>query len=78
MLSTFIKAAMKKARYEILEDGQFYGEIEICPGVWANDDTLEGCRETLQEVLEEWLILKLRDRDPLPVIAGVDLLAKAA
>jgi len=78
MLSTFIKSAMRAARYEILEEGGFYGEIGVCPGVWATGDTLEACRETLQEVLEEWLILKLRDRDPLPVIAGVDLLAKAA
>jgi len=46
--------------------------------VWATGDTLETCRETLQEVLEEWLVLKLRDRDPLPIVAGVDLLAKAA
>ena len=78
MLSTYIRAAMGLAHYEILDDGQFYGEIKACPGVWATDDTLETCRETLQEVLEEWLVLKLRDRDPLPIVAGVDLLAKAA
>jgi predicted RNase H-like HicB family nuclease len=34
---------------------------------------LEDCREELQEVLEEWLIVKLRDHDPLPQIGGIDL-----
>jgi hypothetical protein len=24
-------------------------------------------------VLEEWLVLKLRDRDPLPPVGGIDL-----
>ncbi len=44
------------------------------PGVWANENSLEECREVLQEVLEEWLILKLRDHDPLPpLIRGIDL-----
>ncbi|MEW6191964.1 MAG: hypothetical protein AB1507_01205 [Bacillota bacterium] len=27
----------------------------------------------LQEVLEEWLVLKLRGRDPLPPVGGIDL-----
>jgi len=31
------------------------------------------CRDVLREVLEEWLILKLRDGDLLPKIGGIDL-----
>jgi hypothetical protein len=45
----------------------------LCEGVWANEHTLEECREVLQEGLEEWLLLKLRDKDPLPLIGGIDL-----
>jgi predicted RNase H-like HicB family nuclease len=71
MLTRYIEVAMARARYEILEDGSYYGEIPICPGVWANESTLEACRETLKEVLEEWLVLKLQDGDPLPSIAGI-------
>ncbi|MCR4420398.1 MAG: type II toxin-antitoxin system HicB family antitoxin [Clostridia bacterium] len=73
LLSAFVQAAMAEARYKRLEDGSFFGEIPSCRGVWANEDTLEKCREVLQEVLEEWLVLKLRDRDPLPKVGGVDL-----
>jgi len=73
ILSGFVHAAMREAKYKILEDGSIFGEIPSCKGVWANEHTLEECREVLQEVLEEWLLLKLRDHDPLPLIAGIDL-----
>jgi len=73
MFTEYVRKAMQAATYEILEDGTFYGEIPLCPGVWATAETLEECRNTLQEVLEEWLILKLQDGDPIPVIMGIDL-----
>ncbi|HHV07311.1 MAG TPA: type II toxin-antitoxin system HicB family antitoxin [Firmicutes bacterium] len=57
ILSGFVEAAMGEAKYRILTDGSIYGEIPSCPGVWANENSLEECREVLQEVLEEWLIL---------------------
>jgi predicted RNase H-like HicB family nuclease len=70
MLTKYIHAALARARYELLEDGRYYGEIKLCPGVWAQGNTLETCREELQEVLEEWLVLKIRDRNPIPAIGG--------
>lgn len=73
VLTAFVAAAMAEAQYRLLDDGTFFGEIPSCPGVWANETSLEKCREVLQEVLEEWLVLKLRDRDPLPQLGGIDL-----
>jgi predicted RNase H-like HicB family nuclease len=70
MLTKYIQKALDRARYELLEDGRYYGEIKLCPGVWAQGNTLEGCRAELQEVLEEWLVLKIRDRNPVPAIGG--------
>jgi predicted RNase H-like HicB family nuclease len=66
---------MKRAVYKILEDGQYFGEIPRLAGVWACDceRTLDRCRTVLQEVLEEWLVLKIRDRDPIPRLGRVDL-----
>jgi predicted RNase H-like HicB family nuclease len=63
VFTSFIEAAMKEARVEKFEDGSYYAEIPSCPGVWANGDTEEECLATLQEVLEEWLLFKLRDGD---------------
>jgi predicted RNase H-like HicB family nuclease len=76
MLTKYIIAAMHKATYEILSDGTFYGEIPGFHGVYANADTLEACREQLQEVLEGWIILGLRLSHPMPVVEGIELAVK--
>lgn len=74
MLTKYIQAAMRRATYEILPDGEgFYGEIPGFDGVWANAPTLEACREELQEVLEGWLLLGLDQGHSLPIIDGLDL-----
>ncbi len=66
MLTEYIKAAMQRARYEILPTGEgFFGKIDGFQGVWANFDTLEGCREELQEVLEEWILIGLKQGSPI-------------
>ncbi len=78
MLTRYIQEAMKKARYKTLEDGQCFGEIPGLAGVWASERKLDRCRAVLQEVLEEWLILKIRDNDRIPKIGRIDLNAKAA
>ncbi|MCS7301058.1 MAG: type II toxin-antitoxin system HicB family antitoxin [Fimbriimonadales bacterium] len=72
MLSAYIQAALNRASYEILpEDGQYYGEIEGFEGVWATGATLEACQRELQEVLEEWIVLRLSQGLPLPAIGEV-------
>lgn len=76
MLSSYIAAALKKARYESLENGNVYAEIPELQGVWAEGRTVEECRNELIEVIEGWLFLKLHDGDPIPVIEGIDLNAK--
>lgn len=77
MLRAYIEAAMRHAHYEILpEEGGYYGEIPQCPGVYATADTLEECRNELEEVLEEWILLSLQKQLPLPVIDGIDLAVK--
>lgn len=73
VLTNYVASAMRQANYKIMDDGSYYGEIGNCPGVWANENTLEECRMILQEVLEEWLVIKLKDRDPLPALDGIDL-----
>jgi predicted RNase H-like HicB family nuclease len=78
MLTRYIREAMKRARFKTLENGTCYGRIPGLAGVWANESTLDACREVLQEVLEEWLVLKIRDRDPIPRIGRVSLPSRAA
>lgn len=73
MLTRYIHAAMGHAKYEVLEDGTFYGEIPEAQGVWANDDTLEACREELQSALEDWIMFSLANNLPIPQINGIEL-----
>lgn len=74
MLLNYIQTAMHQAKYEILtEDNSFYGEIPGFQGVWANAPTLEACREELQSALEDWLVVRIADRLPLPVVNDIDL-----
>ena len=73
MLTEYINAAMKQATYEIFSDGTFYGAIPGFQGVYANEKTLETCREQLQEVLEGWIILGLRLGHSLPIVSVEDI-----
>ncbi len=77
MLTNYIRGAMRRAKYEILsDDGTFYGEIPGFDGVWANADTLEACREELEEVLEEWILFSISRNLPLPVVDAIELAFK--
>ena len=76
MLPEYIKKALEKARYKVLEDGTWFAEIPGFEGVWANGTSVEECRQELMEVLEEWLVLKIRDRDTIPEVEGVGIKIK--
>ena len=49
--------------YEDLNDGRWYGEIPTCPGVWAIGASREECERELVDVLEGWLIVKMKNGD---------------
>jgi len=61
MLIEYIEAALARAKYEIIRDDEpYYGEIPNLKGVWATGRTLEECRKRLSEVIEGWIIIRLR------------------
>ena len=74
MLRQYVRGAMGRAHYEILEDdGTYYGEIPEFEGVYANAGTLEACRDELEEVLEEWVLFRISRNLAVPVVDGIDL-----
>ena len=74
MITEYIQAAMKMARYEFLpNDKVYYGEIKDFKGVYATSKNLEDCREELREVLEEWILLSVRENLPMPLINNISL-----
>jgi predicted RNase H-like HicB family nuclease len=78
MLTDYIQAAMRHAKYELMENGKFFARIPSCRGVWAEGNTLEDCRDELQSTLEDWLLLGLQLGHRLPVIYGINLNRNAA
>ena len=73
MITEYCQKALRKAQYRKLEDGTWFAEIPGFDGVWANANTVEECRGELVEVLEEWLILKIRDNDPIPKVNNLQI-----
>jgi len=73
MILEYCEKTIERAEYKKLKDGTWFAEIPGFQGVWANGDTVEECRKELISVLEEWLVLKLRDRDFIPEINGLKL-----
>jgi len=76
MLFEYIEKALEKTEYKRLDDDSWFAEIPGFEGVWANGKTVEGCRKELLEVLEEWILLKLKDGDPIPVLDGIEIKIK--
>lgn len=71
MIAQYIDAALNRARYEVIEDEEpYYGEVPELAGVWATGKTLEECRRNLAEVLDGWLVVRLRRGLDVPAIAG--------
>ena len=70
MLTDFIAKKLKIAKYKMLRDGTYFAEVPGFRGVWASAKNLEQCRSELREVLEDWLLLKIHDRES---VAGLTL-----
>ena len=71
MLTEYIEAALSKAKYEMIEDEEpYYGEVPELEGVWATGKTLEECRKNLVEVIDGWILVRLRKGLPILPIGG--------
>jgi len=69
LITQYIEAALSRARYEIIEDEEpYYGEVPELEGVWATGKTLEECRHNLAEVIDGWLVARLRKGLSIPSI----------
>lgn len=70
MLIEYIEAALAKARYEMIADEEepYYGEVPGLQGVWATGKTLERCRKHLAEVIDGWIVVRLKRGLPIPPV----------
>jgi len=73
MFSEYIQAALKLAEYDTLEDGSYVATVEGLQGVIAIGDSVEECRRDLIEVIEGWIVLRLKLGDSIPPIQGISI-----
>jgi predicted RNase H-like HicB family nuclease len=73
VLSEYVEEALAQAAFERLEDGSYAGRIPPCAGVVAFGASLRECENELRSTLEDWILVGLQLKHPLPVIAGIDL-----
>lgn len=74
LITLYCEASMAYAEYEKLEEGDWFAQIPVCPGVWGTGRTRTEAAEQLRSALEGWILLKLQDRDKdLPTIDGLNL-----
>ena len=70
MLTEYIDEALRRARYELIEDEEtpYYGEVPELPGVWASGRTLEECRRELKDVVEGWILVSVSRSLDIPAL----------
>ena len=63
----YIQAALENAKYEIIDDDKpYYGEVPGLDGVWSSGNALEKCRQNLEEIIDEWVTIRLTKGLPTP------------
>lgn len=74
MIMEYIEAARARATHEIIDDEEpYYGEVPDLSGVWATGKTLEECRKNLAEVIDGWIIIRLRRGLPVPKLGDITI-----
>lgn len=59
MMLRYIDAALRRAHYQLLDDGTFCATVAGIRGVIAVGGTVEKCRDQLAEVVEEWVLSRI-------------------
>ena len=70
MIRAYLDEALKRARYTPLEDGSYCAQVRGLRGVLATGRTLEACRAALQEVVEEWILVRVARGLDVPPLGG--------
>jgi len=73
LLKRYIGMALRQATPERMDEQKWYCALDAFPGVWADGDSVKECLDTLEEVLLDWLLLKIVDGDTdIPVVDDID------
>ena len=70
----YIKAAMLRAQYEQMEDGEWFASIPGFDGLWAAGSSVEEARQHLIDAFDGWITVHvMRGKNRAPDVGGVSL-----
>jgi len=78
MILAYLEQALKRAEYAELEDGTFVAEVPGLQGVIGTGGDRGSCTANLQEVVEEWVLVRIARGLPVPPLGGVTVAVKHA
>ncbi len=78
MIRHYVEAALHRARYTQIEDGAYCAEVRGLKGVIATGDTLEACRAQLEEVIEEWILVRVARGLAVPALGSARIRIRRA
>jgi predicted RNase H-like HicB family nuclease len=78
VIRAYVERALRRAHYTQLEDCSYCVEVSGLRGVIATGATLEECRDTLEEVVEEWVLVRVARGLAVPALDGVRIKVKKA
>ena len=66
-ITQYIENLLRKAEYEYdKETKSWCASVKELPGTYAQADTVEEARSQLAEVIEDYILVSLRERQTLP------------
>ena len=67
MIVEYVSEALRRARIQKIDDREpFYGEVPGLKGVWATGKTREECKKHLAEVVDGWIVVRLKKGLTIP------------
>lgn len=74
LIHDYVEQAVRHANVVKQDDGQSLATIEGFAGVWSKEASHKEALDVLEEVVFEWVLLKLHDQDhDIPVLGSLDL-----
>lgn len=78
MITRYVDEALRRARYRQIDGGVFCATVPGLRGVIATGRTLEGCRDQLAEVVEEWVLVRIARRLQVPRLGRITVEVRQA
>jgi predicted RNase H-like HicB family nuclease len=78
MITNYVAAALRRARYRTVDGGLFCATVPGLRGVIATASTVEACRTELAEVIEAWILVRVARGLSIPALGRTTVQVKRA